>query len=79
MPQKGVRRVSAAIRAKGLNWVCDETQRLAALSPAEQRAYLGLSVSDEELAATAAAIKSHTALSAFRAVTAPAAIDWRDD
>ena len=79
MPQKGVHRLSAAIRAKGFDWVGDEAQPLATLSATEQRAYLGLSVSDEELAATAAAIKSQTALSAFRAVAAPAAIDWRNN
>ena len=79
MPQKRAQGLLAAIRAKGYDWAVDEAQPLARLSVKEQRSYLGLSVTEEEMKATAAAIKAQTALAAFKAITAPPAIDWRNN
>jgi len=79
MAQKRAQGLLAAIRAKGYDWAVDEAQPLARLSVKEQRSYLGLSVTEEEMKATAAAIKAQTALAAFQAITAPPAIDWRNN
>ena len=79
MAQKRAQGLLAAIRAKGYDWAVDEAQPLARLSVKEQRSYLGLSVTEEEMKATAAAIKAQTALAAFKAITAPPAIDWRNN
>ncbi len=79
MPKRERRNLASAIRAKGYDWVAGATS-LSGLSAAEQKSHLGLVVSNEELQATAAAIRSATRLAALRAApAAPAAIDWRNN
>ena len=70
--------IQTAVSDKGESWTAGETT-LTALSVAEQRAHLGLVVNPAELKATALAINAAEKLVSFRAVAAPAAIDWRNN
>src|SRR5687768_5145656 len=70
--------LQAAIDRSGQSWRAAVTP-LSQLPPAEQKARLGLVVDEAELAATAQAIQAASALVAFRAIAAPAAIDWRNN
>lgn len=70
--------LQAAIDAAGHNWTAAQTS-VSELSAEEQRSRLGLSVTQEELAALAAAVRASGRLTAMRAISAPASIDWRDN
>lgn len=70
--------LQSAIRDQGQDWQAASTS-LSGLSAEEQRAHLGLVIDEDELEATTAAIKAATSLEAFRAVAAPASIDWRNN
>lgn len=72
--------LQAAINYKGFQWTAGATS-VSALSAAEKKARLGLSVDPKKLAATERAIKAMETLAAsrFAAVAAPAAVDWRNN
>ena len=76
-PERGD--LSAAIRAKGYEWVA-ATTNLSLLSPTEQKARLGLKVTAAELRATATAVAAASRLAELGAgPAAPAAVDWRNN
>jgi C1A family cysteine protease len=72
--------LAAAIRSRGYEWQAGPTS-LSNLSPAEQKAHLGLVVRPEELQATEQAIKALERVRALAAVAfaAPPSIDWRNN
>jgi C1A family cysteine protease len=71
--------VQEAVSKSGATWEAGPTT-LTAVAATEWPDFLGLVVTKEELAATAAAIKAVTQLDAVRlAISAPAAIDWRNN
>jgi C1A family cysteine protease len=76
----GAQDLAAAIRSRGYDWQAGPTS-ISALSPAEQKAHLGLKVGPEELRATEQAIRAAEALRAMQPVAfaAPVAIDWRSN
>jgi len=79
MPENKLTALQATIRKKGFTWQAQET-KLSTLSAEEQKKALGLSVTKEELEATANAIKAVEGAKALQAaVAAPSAIDWRNN
>jgi hypothetical protein len=76
-----VQAIAAAIQSEGLSWTAGPTA-LTALSPEEQRKYLGVLVDDAELQRLAA---EHQLAAARErtfgagAVGAPASVDWRNN
>ncbi len=76
--------VKSQISKKGFNWTAAKTS-LSELTVDEQKAYLGLAVTKQELSATEEAIKAveslQSTLSAIhpQAFGAPTAIDWRNN
>ena len=78
---RAVRSIAAAIDKEGLRWTAGPTE-LTALSPAQQRSYLGLVVTPDEHARLAAEMtRAATAEAALgiAAVGLPAAVDWRNN
>jgi C1A family cysteine protease len=79
MAERTFQAIQTAIKKKGYDWEAMETPQ-SAMSEEQQKNLLGLAVTEEELEATAAAIKSLHALAAFQvAPAAPAAVDWRNN
>lgn len=70
--------LQAAIDKAGHNWTAAATP-ISQLSLEDRKARLGLSVTEEEVAAFAAAVKASSKLTALRAISAPAAVDWRNN
>lgn len=70
--------LQSAIASRGYSWRAAPTS-LSELSAKEQKARLGLTVTDEEVRQMAAAIAATERAMAFRAVAAPPAIDWRNN
>lgn len=76
---ESVRAVAAAIEEEGLDWKA-ESNEITALSPAEQRAHLGVIVTDEEMQQLVAVTQRRAAaeLQAQAAFGAPTNFDWRN-
>lgn len=73
-----VPRLAAAIESEGLPWTASPNE-LTAMSEEDRRAYLGVMVTDQELARMAAETRQLAAVEApLRAVGAPSAFDWRN-
>lgn len=72
--------LQSAIRAKNYDWTAGDTT-LSALSASEQKSWLGLHVTTEELDATAGMIAASEGLArvSMAAPAAPPAIDWRNN
>jgi C1A family cysteine protease len=69
--------LQANITKKGYDWTA-ETTSVSELSVADQKALLGLTVNEDELAATASAIAYTEALMDFGAPALPSSVDWRN-
>ena len=70
--------LQSAIASRGYSWTAAPTS-LSELPAKEQKAHLGLVVTDEEVRQMAAAIQATERATAFRAIAAPPAIDWRSN
>jgi len=79
MAAKDLQALQATIRKKGFSWEPAETP-FAALNATQQKALLGLSVTESELKATGQAIQAMQSFAALQApVAVPTAIDWRSN
>jgi len=79
MSEKSFQAIQTAIKKKGYDWEAAETPH-SSLSEEQQKGLLGLAVTEAELEATAAVIKTTETLTALRvAPAAPTAVDWRNN
>ena len=78
MAENEIKAIQKAIKEKQFDWEPGETP-LSSLTEAQQQAYLGLIVDEDELKATAAAIEAQETMMAYEADFAvPAKVDWRN-
>lgn len=78
MAEKEMKDILKAIKEQKLEWEAGETS-LSGLGENARKAYLGLQVDEDELQATAAAIKAQEAMHAFEAdFLLPSQVDWRN-